>query len=218
MRRAPKNNKPVPTFFRRREREGQGMLPSLARLSLNAPPIEGRYDDASPPAQALNQLLESVVVEPVDDLQEFAGGVRMQTKNPEPGHEVRSELFGMPEFAAGTNHGGRFWLECVECIVMAEDGAKKGKFKRQITLALRSAGSLHSYSSKEFDDMLESLAPAGSGFKAPLLFKVDVRGRPTCTNNPFGTRQALLKSVVLAARQLVTNAVVEPTEPESDAD
>lgn len=194
------------------------MLPSLAHLSLKAAPIEGRYDDASPPAQALDQLLESVIVEPVDDLYEFPGGIRMQTKNPDPGDEVRSELFGMPEFEPGTNHGGRLWLECVECIVMTEDGAKKGKFKRQITLALRSTGSLHSYSREEFDDMLESLAPAGSEFKAPLLFKLDVRDKLTCKNNPFGTRQAMLKSVVLAARQLITNAVVEPTEPESDAD
>lgn len=194
------------------------MLPSLAHLSLNATPIEGRYDDASPPAQALNKLLESVVVEPVDDLYEFAGGIRMQTKNPDPGDEVQSELFGMPEFAPGTNHGGRFWLECVDCIVMAENGAKKGKFKRQITLALRSTGSLHSYNREEFDDMLESLAPAGSEFKAPLLFKIDARDKLTCTNNPFGTRQTMFKSVVLAARQLVTNAVVIPTESDSDSE
>lgn len=137
----------------------------------------------------------------------------MRTKDPEPGHEVGAELFGMPEFAPGTDHGGRFWLECVECIVVPEDGAKKGKVKSQITLALRSTGSNGSYNHKEFDEMLNSLAP---GFKAPLLFKVDINGTPKCTNNPFRNRQGMLKQVAFAARQLVTDAVVYSTEAESD--
>lgn len=189
------------------------MLPSLACLSLKAHPIDVGYDEADTPEVALDHLLKSVVVEPVNDPWESDRGFRMRTKDPEPGHEVGAELFGMPESAPGTDHGGRFWLECVECIVVPEDGAKKGKVKSQITLALCSKGSADSYDRQDFNDMLDSLA---SGFKAPLLFKVDTNGTPKCTNNPFGTRQKMLKQVAFAARQLVTNAVMYSTEAESD--
>lgn len=190
------------------------MLPSLACLSLKAHPIDVGYDEADPPEVALDHLLKSVVVEPVNDPWESDKGFRMRTKNPEPGHEVgEHKLFGMPEFAPGTDHGGHFWLECVECIVVPEDDAKKGKVKSQITLALYSKGSDDSYDRQDFNAMLNSLAP---GFEAPLLFKVDIKGTPKCTNNPFGTRQRMLKQVAFAARKLVTNAVMYSTEAESD--
>ena len=74
--------------------------------------INGRYDEAPSADVALEKLLNTIVIEPIDDLEITPSGVRMLAKNPEKGYEVASELFGLSTLE---NTGGRFWLECVNC-------------------------------------------------------------------------------------------------------
>lgn len=197
-------------------------LPDLSLLSLvdKTKPVDGRYDDADPAESTIAAFLDGGAwAEAVDDLQEVpGGGVRMSAKNPEPGHEVKSELFrlsGLFNTAAGTNHGGRFWLECVECKVIHDDEGKKGKVKRVVILSFHSEGSMGSYSKKDFDGALERIAP---GFKPPLTFKADVNGKLTAINNPWGTRPNMIKSLALTANQMLLQAVSPDTEPDTDDD
>ena len=56
--------------------------------------ITGRYDEAPSADVALERLLNTIVIEPIDDLEITPSGVRMLAKNPEKGYEVASELFG----------------------------------------------------------------------------------------------------------------------------
>ena len=114
--------------------------------------ITGRYDEAPSADVALERLLNNIVIEPIDDLEITPSGVRMLAKNPEKGYEVASELFGL---ATLENAGGRFWLECVNC-------ALDEKSKRSVTVALRSEGSHNTFTTDDFDEALEELAPAAA--------------------------------------------------------